>query len=231
MRKLIVLPLLATTAIMVACGGQVGTPSVPPTAQPATVAVNPTDPPAAQPPGGSRQYQIIPSESEVRFIIDEVLMGQDNTVIGTTHQVAGGFNASMAAPESATFEPIVVDATSFATDENRRDQAIQRFILETATPANATVTFTPTSVEGLPSMVEVGQEYSVSIAGQLEIHSLSQPVKFDGTINVVGPARIVGSFSTIISRTDFGLNIPSVRLVASVEELLRLEFDFAAKPT
>ncbi|MGA9533917.1 MAG: YceI family protein [Anaerolineales bacterium] len=229
MRKVDTFLLLGTAWIMAACSGQAATTSIQPSEHPSTIIANPTDLPATEAQGGSRHYQIIPSESEARFIIDEVLMGQDNTVTGATSQIAGGFSANLMAPEQATFEPIVIDAASFATDESRRDQAIQRFILESGSAANSTVTFTPTSVEGLPSQVAVGQEVEVSIAGDLEIHGVSQSAAFDGTIIAVSPERITGSFSTVVHRADFGLTIPSVRLVASVEEQLQLELDFAAE--
>lgn len=212
-----------------ACGGESPTAELPLTELPASEAAPSATASAKVPVGGSQHFQIASSASEARFIIGEVLMGQDNTVTGATDQVQGGFDVDLAAPDQVTFEPIVIDATGFVTDENRRDQAIRRFILETASAANASITFTPTAVKGLPSTVEVGQGYPVSIQGNLEIHGVRQPVTFSGTVTATSPSQIVGSFSTSIQRSDFNLNIPSVRLVASVDEQLRLEFDFTAE--
>jgi polyisoprenoid-binding protein YceI len=231
MRKLIWVLAVVVAASVAACASSDGTtggvssqPDAPTTAGSApTQAVPPTESAAA-----GTSFQILPGESEARFTIGEVLMGQDNSVVGATSQVEGGFSVDLNDPASATFQPVVIDATTFKTDEDRRNQAIQRFILETGSADNKTVTFQPTAVQGLPSTAQEGSEVPVSIQGDLTIHGQTQPVTFDGTVTLVSPERIEGSLSTTINRGDYGLSIPSVRIVASVDEQLKLEFDFAA---
>ena len=39
----------------------------------------------------STLFEIVPEESEARFLIDEVLRGEDKTVVGTTNQITGRY--------------------------------------------------------------------------------------------------------------------------------------------
>ena len=58
-----------------------------------------TDAAAATTDGGTAlQFQIVPEGTEARFLIDEVLMGQPKTVVGTTSQVSGGITVDPANP-------------------------------------------------------------------------------------------------------------------------------------
>ncbi len=51
---------------------------------------------------------------------------------------------------------------------------------------------------------------------------------FDVTVTVVSESRMVGTASTVVARTDYNLNIPSVPNVANVGEEVELYIDFVA---
>jgi hypothetical protein len=99
-------------------------------------------------------FQIVPGDSEVRFLIDEVLLGEPVTAVGRTDQVAGSIAVDPADPASAEVGIIRVSARTLATDNQRRNQAIGRFILQTR--EFEYIDFTPTAVDDLPDSVTIG---------------------------------------------------------------------------
>jgi polyisoprenoid-binding protein YceI len=173
-------------------------------------------------------FQIIADESEARFLIDEVLLGQDNTVVGVNHGISGAFAVNFEQPGSLVVGTIEVDASSFVTDDDRRNGAIRRFILEAGQQGNETVTFDVDEVSGAPETAEIGMTYPVTVSGQLTVHGITQPVEFTGEVTIVSEDRIEGSLTTTVQHADYDMTIPSVSFVAEVSETVILEFDFVA---
>lgn len=173
--------------------------------------------------------QIIPEESEVRFVIDEVLNNEPFTVVGTTNQVAGELAIDPSDPAATKVGVIQVNARTLATDSEFRDRAIKNRIL--MTDDNEYITFTPTALTGLPEQVEIGQSYTFQMTGDLTIRDVTKQVTFEVSVTPESQQRVAGTAQTTIVYSDFGLSIPQVPQVASVDNDVRLEIDFAAAPT
>lgn len=172
--------------------------------------------------------QIAQDESQARFLIDEVLNGEDVTVVGATNQVAGEIAVDPQNPDATQVGVIQINARTLATDNNFRDRAIKNQILNT--DQYEFITFTPTEIVGLPDNGEVGQRYTFQIVGDLTIRDQTRQVTFDVTANPVSDTRLEGSANTTINYADFGITIPQVRQVAGVSDEVRLEIDFVAVP-
>ncbi|HSB88541.1 MAG TPA: YceI family protein [Anaerolineales bacterium] len=220
----------ALALILTACGPAataVSTTAVPasPTAAAPTAEPPATDTPSA-PTAEPLLFHILPEESEARFIIDEVLGGQPNTVIGATHEITGEIRVDPAAPHQAQVGPIHIQVGGLATDNGFRNRAIHSFILQTGSFPE--VVFAPTSIDGLPTQAVVGQSFSFTITGDLTIRAITRPVTFTVTVTPESKERVSGTASAQIARADYQLTIPSVRNVANVSETLRLELDFTA---
>jgi polyisoprenoid-binding protein YceI len=211
-------------------------PTTQPTAEAATTATAET--PATSTPAPTTEaataaapvvMQIVQAESEARFIIDEVLNNAPKTVVGTTDQVAGEIAIDPADPTQSRVGVIQVNARTLTTDNDFRNRAIKNQILQT--DQYEFVTFTPKEIAGLPQSGAVGQTYTFQIVGDLTIRDVSREVTFDVTVTPVSESRVEGSASTTIRYADFGITIPQVRQVASVDEDVRLEIDFVATPS
>ena len=74
----------------------------------------------------------------------------------------------------------------------------------------------------------VGQAVTFQITGDLRIRNIVQSVTFDVTATAVSEDRLEGSASTIVTRTQYNLIIPSAPGVANVGEEVTLEIDFVA---
>jgi polyisoprenoid-binding protein YceI len=197
-------------------------------AEPTVEPVEPTTGPEAV-SGGAATYTIVPEESEARFIVQEVLNGNDTTVTGVTSDVTGQITVDTAQPSAAQISTVEVDLSGLATDNNFRNRAIHDAILQTGNPDYQFATFTATSISGMPDTVSIGTPVEFQLTGDLTIHGVTQETTFDVTATPVSETRIEGLASTTVAYSDFDVNI--LRLppqVASVEESVILELDFVA---
>lgn len=244
MKKLIAMISLGISVTLAACGG--GAATVAPEATSAATQLEvsaPTDAPSepetdtdapvateapAEPAGITPNFVIVAEESEARFYIDEVLLGNDKRVEGISNAIAGEMVIDFANPQSSVVGPITVDAASFSTDSGNRNRAIREFIFQAGRPGNGVITFTPVAIDGLPSSVTLGTPFEVSITGDLTIKGTTLPATFTGTITPVEENRVEGFLSTTVVWADFGLTIPSVPSVTFVDDTVLLEFEFVA---
>jgi polyisoprenoid-binding protein YceI len=171
-------------------------------------------------------FEIVQTESEARFLIDEVLNGSPNTVVGVTDQVAGEIAVYPDDPTRSRIGTIRVNARTLTTDNDFRNRAIKNRILNT--DAYEFVTFTPTALVGLPASAALGESYAFRVVGDLTVRDVTRPVTFDATIKPTSDTRLEGSARTTVLYPDFGLSIPKVPSVASVEDEVILELDFVA---
>jgi len=181
-------------------------------------------------PAGSEPilFQIVQSESEARFTIDEVLRGNPKTVIGVTDQVAGEILFDPADPSSVQIGTILVNARTLATDDDRRNRAIGNQILDTGN--FEFISFAPTEISGLPEVVSSGETVNFQITGDLTIRDVTKEVTFEATVTFVSEDRLEGLASTIVLKEEYGLTIPNVPFVANVSEEVGLVIDFVAVP-
>jgi len=177
---------------------------------------------------GAVTFTFVPETTEARFSIYELLLGQDKTVIGTTTAVEGSLTVDPADPASASIAPIRIDATTLATDSSRRNGAIQRWILESDQEAYQYIVFTPTSIEGLPAAVNVGDTFEFTVTGDLTIRDITNEETFTLTVTANSATELAGLGQTTITRGDYDLTIPSVPSVANVAEEVPLEIEFTA---
>jgi len=225
-------PAMVVALMLGACGPP---PAALPTPQPTptTAAVSTVDPissATAEATATSRPlvFHLIPEETEARFIIDEVLRGNPNTVVGATRDVAGEIHVDPSVPGQAVVSPIRIQVGRLATDNGFRDRAIRTFILQTSDFPE--VVFAPTSLEGLPAEAVLGEPFTFTLTGDLTIRRVTRPVTFTVTVTPESNERLTGTASARISRSDYELTIPTVRNVADVSEEVILELDFTAAP-
>lgn len=174
-------------------------------------------------------FNIVPEESEVRFTIDELLRGQPNRVVGRTDQVAGQILVNFDNPAASEVGPIRVNVYSLATDQEMRNRAIRTFILQSNQEEFEFSQFTPTSVEGLPDSITIGEPFDFTINGDLQVRHITQPMTFNVQVTPVDETTIVGLATTTVTRAAYELQIPNAPGVADVSEEVGLEIEFTAR--
>lgn len=245
---LVTVLVLLTASLLVACQGEAASPA--PAAateaveealateaaaeQEAPAAAEATDAgdsagEAAADTAGPMTLRFVTSGTEARFLIDEVLMGQDKTVVGVTSLVEGEMTVDPSDAASVQVGEIRIDARDLTTDDDRRTNRLRNDILKSSQDAYRYITFRPTSVDGLPASAAPGDAFTFQVTGDLTIIDTTRPVTFDMTVTAVDGSTVQGSGSAVIRYADFGINIPRVPMVASVEDEVTLEIDFTAQ--
>lgn len=206
-------------------------PTVEPAAAATVAEVQPTETPTAAPTeaaSGPTIFEIVPAESQARFVIDEVLRGSPKTVIGATDQVSGQLAVDPSDPAATQVGVIQVNARTLATDSNSRDRALKNWILQTND--YEFVTFEPAELIGMPDSVAVGTAFSFQLAGNLTVRDTTVPVTFDVTVTPVSETRLEGLATLTIPYRDLNVSIPDSPSVDTVADELTLELEFVAIP-
>lgn len=172
-------------------------------------------------------FRITQDESEARFRINEILMGNPTEVVGTTSQVAGDIIINFADPAASQLGEIAINVRTLRTDNEFRDQAIRGQILQTN--ANEFATFVPTELIDLGNdTVAIGDTVEFQIMGDLTVRGNTNTVTFDVSVTLVDENRIEGFASVQILYPDFGISINAPPNVGGIDEDLLLELDFVA---
>jgi polyisoprenoid-binding protein YceI len=202
-----------------------------PAEAPAAETAAPADaaPAAEASAAGPITFRFVAGGAEARFQIDEVLMGQNKTVVGATPLVEGELTVDASNPAAVQVGTIRVDASDFTTDDNRRTNRVRNDILRSSQEAYRYITFTPTAITGLPATAAAGDSFTFQATGDLTILDTTLPVTFDMNVNAVDDATLQGSGTATIRYADFGISIPQVPMVAGVSDDVKLEIDFTAQ--
>lgn len=208
-----------------------------PTAAPVATATTAPEPAATEAPAPTAEALAEPAEASqgatafvlgegtvARYKVEEELARQGFFVAtGETTEVAGRIafdeDGGVVADESS----IVIQAGTLRTDSDRRDRYVRERTLQTAQYPE--VVFRPTSVEGLPSPIsDASGTVEFTISGDLTIRDQTRPVTWDVTAEFGD--IITGIAAIDITFEQFAMDKPSVAIVLSVEDTIRLELAF-----
>jgi polyisoprenoid-binding protein YceI len=195
---------------------------------PATSVPQPTTAASSAPAAadGATLYRIDATQSEVRYEVNETFFQGNrlNTAIGRTKGVAGDILINTTDPAKSQIGEIVIDISQFTSDESRRDNFIRNNGLQSAKYPQAT--FKTTSISGLPAKVNVGDEVSFTITGDLTVKETTKPVTWQVSLKN-NDQTISGTATTQILMSDFGVGPLQLPMLAT-EDNVKLTFDFVA---
>lgn len=153
-------------------------------------------------------YRISPENSTVQYEISEKLKGEPKVVVGTSNQITGDISVS---DGGIAFGTITINARTFVTDNDKRDAALNRYILKTEDPLNEFIVFKPSSV------VEVLPGTQMNVVGDLTISGITKSVTFTVTGKQEGEA-VTGTAKATLKRSDFNIVIPTLDFIADVPD-------------
>jgi polyisoprenoid-binding protein YceI len=176
----------------------------------------------------SVRYGVVAHGSEVRYRVREQLVGLSfpNDAVGVTSAVDGtiAFDAQgRLLPGDSRF---TVDLRTLRSDEARRDNYLRRNTLET--DRYPTVTFMPTEARGLPTPFPQSGSVPFELVGDLVIKDVVRRVTWTATGSFEG-SRVSVQARTAFRFGDFGLRVPRVSVVLSVEDDIKLEADLVLR--
>jgi polyisoprenoid-binding protein YceI len=172
-------------------------------------------------------YAIVPEESTARYrVMEELAQVGENEAVGETQAIVGqfGFGDDGLPVPCSRFD---VDLRTLQSDQAKRDNYLYRNTLEAETYPLAT--FVVRAVEGMEAPLQEGQETTLRLIGDLTLRDVTKLVAWEAKVTLAEGA-LTGTAATMFEMADFGITPPSVPVVLSLDETIRLEVDLTARP-
>ena len=171
------------------------------------------------------RYVVAPSGNEVRYRVREQLVGFDlpNDAIGKSTAVTGVIAIDDAGQIIRDASRFVIDAATFASDRDRRDNYVRGRLLETT--QYPSVVFVPTESRGITLPPSGAASSTFDLIGDLTVRGVTRPTTWRVTTTVSND-QVSGSATTKFAFADFQMAKPQVRSVLSVADTIALEYDF-----
>ena len=179
---------------------------------------------SAQTPEAALRYRVVADRSEARYRVREQLAGISfpSDAVGTTSAIDGSIFLDTQGRIRTSDSRLTVDLRTLRSDRDRRDNYVRRNTLETE--RHPTAVFIPSEVRGLPFPLPQTGTASFELIGDLTIRGTTRPITWEATATFNGQEVSVQA-KTSFRFADFGLSIPRVASVLSVEDTIRLETD------
>ncbi len=169
--------------------------------------------------GSRARYRVLEELARVGFPTDAVGETPDATGL----MVFGADGALQ--PDRSRLE---VDLRTLESDSSRRDRYVRNNTLETS--SFPTAVFVPREAQGLAWPMPSSGEVTFQLAGDMTVHGVTKPLVWEVTAQLDGESA-TGQAKTSFTFEEFGMAIPRVFIVLSVENNIRLELDFIAGVT
>ena len=211
---------VVATVVAATAGATAAMPAMPGT---------PAPPGGAATTGAAGTVFTLGEGSIARYKVEEVLARTGFKVAtGETDAVSGVVVFDAEGNVVAGESRIVVQAATLRTDSDRRDGYVRNRTLET--DAYPEVVFRPTAIVWTePPAGELRGVQDFTIAGDLTVKDETRPVVWNATAEFHEDGRATGQASVEFTFADFGMDKPSVAIVLSVEDTIRLELDFVGQ--
>ena len=179
---------------------------------------------SAQTPEVALRYRVVADRSEARYRVREQLAGISfpSDAVGTTSAIDGSLSLDAHGRIRPSDSRLTVDLRTMRSDKDRRDNYVRRNTLETERYPMAV--FIPSELRGLPFPLPQTGTASFELVGDLTIRDTTRRATWEATATFSGQEVSVKA-KTSFRFADFGLSIPRVASVLSVEDTIRLETD------
>lgn len=232
-RTFTVLMLIALALTVVACATS-PTPAPQPTAVPtkatAPTSVPPTTAPtkAASVSGETVKLVMVAGKNEARYRVREQLanINLPSDAIGATKEVSGTIVGRLDGSIVSAQSKFRVDMRTLKSDRDQRDNFLRRNVLETDKFQFAE--FVPVEAPGLPLKLPADGKVEFKLIGDLTIRDVTKRVTWDAKGTVTGD-EASGTATTSFNFAYFNLTRPSVPVVLSIEDNIKLELDVFLK--
>ena len=170
---------------------------------------------------------VAPDGNEARYRVREQLVGVDfpNDAVGSTKDITGQIvladNGKIVAEQSK----ITVNVAGLKSDRDRRDAFLRRTTL--TTDSFPTVTFVPKAFEGAPPMWPDTATITFQLVGDMTVRGVTKPIKWQ--VSGRGDKATQswsGTASTKFTFADFQIVQPKIRILLTVADTIKLEYDF-----
>ncbi len=180
-------------------------------------------------PQNQTRYVPAASGNEARYRVREQFVGVNlpNDAVGTTSAVTGAIVLDATGAVVAGASTFVVDLRGLKSDSENRDRIVQGRILETE--QFPTLELAVTALRGLAWPLPASGDLTFELVTDMTVHGVTK----SRTWQVTATPRaggLAGRASTSFTFGDFGMPVPTSFRLLSVEDNVRLEYDFHLVP-
>ena len=175
---------------------------------------------------GETVYRIDPTQSSLKYGVDERFLGQDaHHAEGTTNGIAGDIALNAGDPAASRVGTIVVNVEELHSDNNLRDARIRDDNLDSHDFPLAQLTVD--SLSGLPASISEGTQYRFTVNSQLSVKNAPHPVTWDADGSVSGGKLIVDA-TTHVKMSQLNIGPISVYGLVSTSDDVTLTLKLTA---
>lgn len=176
-------------------------------------------------PGAALRFVLSPDGSSARYRVRERLVGKDlpNDAVGETKALTGAISIDSSGKVIRQASKFVVNAATFVSDQRRRDGYVRGRLLES--DSYPEVMLLPTGVSGISFPLPTSGSRPFEMTGDLTVRGVTRPTLWKGTAQFQD-GRVTGSAATSLTFDDIQMEQPSVPVLLSVADTIRLEIDF-----
>ena len=224
-------PAVVAVALVVVAAGAAALYLTRPAAAPSAPVEEPNSQLASAAADDELLFRFNPSNSRASYSLYEELREQPKTVVGVTAEVAGELALNLDQPARSRLGTFRVNARTLATDSERRDGAVARFILKSEEDGNEFITFVPSTLSSFGDSVTAGQPFTFRATGSLTIAGVTRAETFEVTATLLSNSQLLATATARVLRSSYGLTIPQVQSVANVgdEVTLKVTVDAVAE--
>jgi len=182
--------------------------------------------PEAEALASGPHYAVVPERSEAAYRARETFVSRGvlSDAVGTTRAITGDLQLDADGIPRGRIVSMSIDLRTLTSDQPRRDAFVRSNTLKTDQFPFAE--FHSAESAG-PASYRPGDEVTFQIPGLMTIRSQERPIVWDARVRLDG-SRLMGSASSRIRLTDFGLEPPRLA-VLSVEDDMTLQIDIVAE--
>jgi hypothetical protein len=177
-------------------------------------------------PGTARvHYVVAPTGNEARYRVREVLVGLDfpNDAVGTTKGITGAFVVDTTGKVVEDSSKIVINVAQLKSDKDKRDTYIRENTMHT--DKFPTVELLPSFIKGVTGNPPTSGTRPVEVLANLKVLGVPHPTTWHGSATFNGD-DVTGTISTAFTFTDIGVVKPTRAILLTVEDTVKLEYDF-----
>lgn len=173
------------------------------------------------------RYELAPTGNEARYRVREQFLNVNfpNDAVGTTSAIKGGIVLDAAGKVIPAQSGFVVDVSTLKSDQETRDRVVRERALETAKFPTVDVGIDELRNYKTPWTADMKFE----IVGSLTVHGVKKPWTWQVTASPKEQG-LAGRATTAFKFGEFGMTVPTSMRLLSVDDNIRLEYDFFLVP-
>jgi polyisoprenoid-binding protein YceI len=173
----------------------------------------------------TRVFVVGPDGNEARYRVREQLarFSFPNDAVGSTRRVQGQIALDADDRVLRDDSRFVIDLASLQTDQDRRDNYVRRNTL--ATDSFPSLTLVPREITGLPTPLPTSGEHRFRLLSDVTLRGVTKPIFWNVTATFT-PNGVTGLATTNFNFAEFGIPVPRLAFIMSVDDDIRLEYQF-----